>query len=85
MLEAEGFHFDQVIVNLGVATVRKGFYYKFGMTAYQIGERLTAAFPGIEIVERQDIYKAFRGGASIAHSSHFLIRFRVDNLDARVG
>ena len=60
----------------GNYVIRKGYFYKMGMSAEIIAEKLKEKFPDVEIVNTWDILKPFRGGATTANSSHFGVEFR---------
>ncbi len=61
----------------GVWTARREFFYTHGVTAQQIADQITAVVPGAVVTETAEVWKPFRGGASTACSSHWLVRFTV--------
>lgn len=62
----------------GVYTARKEFFYTNGYTASMLADKIRAAYPAAKILETAEIWKPFRGGASTANSSHWLVRFTLD-------
>jgi len=64
-------------IRKGVVTFRKGFFYTHGNSAVKYAEAIKRVFPQANILETQDIWTAFRGGASVAKSSHFLVKFEI--------
>jgi hypothetical protein len=68
---------DTLSQRAGVFTVRKGFYYRHGRSADQLAADVLAAVRGARLVEVGEVDKPFRGGASVAQSSHFYVRFTV--------
>lgn len=67
--------FDSYSLKNGVFTVRKGFYYRFGNSEEKFVEKILEKFPTAKIIESGEVWKPFRGGASIANSSHWFIKF----------
>lgn len=61
----------------GVFTVRKGFFYTNGMDSSKLAERVLAVFPEVEIIDHGEVWKPFRGGASVAQQSHWYVKFSV--------
>jgi len=55
--------------------VRNEFYYRMGRSAEKIAESLKDKFSDINIVDMGENWKSFRGGASVANSSHFYVEF----------
>lgn len=66
---------DQVTVNKGVYTARRGFYYTGGATAEGLVNRIKAAFPQAVIIDSCEVWLPFRGGASVAKQSHWFVKF----------
>jgi hypothetical protein len=58
-----------------VITVRRGFFYTNGMTADTLAARVTRAFPQAHVIDSGEIWKPFKGGASVAASSHWFVKF----------
>ena len=65
----------------GIFTVRRGFFYTHGKTASDfansIKEDLAKAGYEIEIIGKGEVWKPFKGGASVANSSHWWVKFIV--------
>jgi hypothetical protein len=63
----------------GTITVRRGYFYRNGMDstrfATQTAQRLAAAGITLFMKEHGDHWSAFRGGSTIANSSHFWVEF----------
>ncbi len=60
----------------GNFAILKGFYWK-NSSAIDIADKLEKDFPNVEIIRTEDVYKPFRGGASIENSSHYYIEFKI--------
>ena len=69
---------DTLSQKAGVFTVRRGFFYTNGFTAEKLAEKIKAAVPGAIIIEQGEVWKAFRGGASVAQQSHWFVKFTVE-------
>lgn len=65
----------------GTIIVRRGYFYRGGLTADKFAEcvtkRLVANGINAQCVDSGDVWKPFRGGDSIAQGSHFYAVFRV--------
>lgn len=59
---------------------REGYFYTFGRTAEKMAASIKRAVPAAEILDSYDHFTAFRGGSSLANSSHFGVRFTL-NMD----
>ncbi len=68
-------YFDTYSLKNGIFTVRKGFFYTFGKNIEIYEDMVKNAFPNAKIIDSQEIWKPFRGGASIANSSHWFVKF----------
>ncbi len=68
---------DTISRKSGVITVRWGFYYTHGRDENTYLARVLNAFPGASIADSGQVWKAFRGGASIANQSHFWVKFEM--------
>lgn len=71
----EIFPADTHSVKNGVFTVRRGFFYSNGFSADAYAAKVLAAFPTATIVDCGEVWKAFRGGASVAQGSHWFVKF----------
>lgn len=61
----------------GNIVLRKGFFYTHGKTAEGFASTVTEALeacsmPG-SVIDSGEVYKAFRGGASVANQSHWYV------------
>lgn len=63
----------------GVFTARKGFFYTFAGTSEKFAETIKAAFPNAKIIEHGEHWAPFRGGASVAESSHWWVKFTMED------
>jgi hypothetical protein len=59
----------------GVYTVRRGFFYTHGRTSQMLADHVLAVFPAATIIEHYEVWKPFRGGASVANNSHWCVKF----------
>ena len=66
---------DQVTFSRGIFTVREGFFYTHGRTAQNLVDQVKAAFPEATILDSGEVWKAFRGGASVTAQSHWFVKF----------
>lgn len=66
---------DTYSIKNGVVTLRWGFFYTMGVTAQHKENAVRKAFPQAVILDRGEVWKAFRGGASIANQSHWFVKF----------
>lgn len=58
----------------GNIVVRRGYFYRHGMDSAKYAERVLAALGDRAVlVDHGDVWRAFRGGASVANSSHFWV------------
>jgi hypothetical protein len=57
--------------------VRKQYFYRMGNSEENLKNNVLKVFPNAKIVEIGDHYASFRGGASVAASSHFWVKFDV--------
>jgi hypothetical protein len=67
---------DSVSRKGDVITLRRQFFYRHGKTSADLAERAKLALPGFEVIDHGEHYAAFRGGASVAKSSHWWVRVR---------
>lgn len=67
----------------GVFTYRRGFFYTHGVTPSKVQEsletRLTAANLKFTMIENGEIWKPFRGGDPLAKSSHWFVKFTIED------
>lgn len=82
----EKLHPDTASYREGVFTIRDEFFYTHGRTAEHLVKQVLSQFPTAVIHDSGEVWKAFRGGASTAQSSHWFVKFSVpdaasDNYD----
>ena len=71
----EAVHCDTISRKNGVITIRRGFFYSHGGSADKIAARVLTAYPTATIVDSGEVWKPFRGGASVANQSHWYVKF----------
>ncbi len=64
----------------GVFTIRKGFFYTGGYTEQMLAAAVKKAFPTAVILESGEVWKSFRGGASVAAQSHWFVKFSISEV-----
>jgi len=69
---------DTCSCKAGVYTARWTYFYRFGGSAEVKCNRVKAVFPQALILDSGEVWKAFRGGASVAASSHWFVKFTLD-------
>lgn len=72
---------DQVSLRYGVFTVRRGFFYTHGFTADGLVANVKAAFPNACIIDSGEVWKPFRGSASVAQQSHWFVKFTLNEIE----
>lgn len=68
---------DTVSLRKGVFTARRGFFYTHGFTADAFARTIERHVPGATVLDSGMVWKAFRGGATVAEGSHFWAKFTV--------
>ena len=77
-LSEHGVHFDMVSKNKsGNYVGRKQFFYHHGQSSDKIADKMKN-IPGITVIDDGEHNAAFRGGASVAKSSHFWVEFKFE-------
>jgi len=71
----DALHVDVASVKQGVYTVRKGFFYRNGYTEDKLADRVRETYPQATIIDRGEVWKAFRGGATVSQGSHWFVKF----------
>lgn len=65
----------------GHIVCRWSFFYTNGMSAVKYGDKVRAFLESndiyYEIIELREIWKPFKGGASVAAQSHFRVEFKI--------
>lgn len=75
-------HPDSIGINKdGLLVIRWGFFYTHGRTSEQYATKVRAlldenGFAAL-VTDHGQVWKAFRGGASVANSSHFFVEVKV--------
>ena len=78
--------FDSIGKNKsGNYVVRFGYFYRHGNTSEKYAAGIKVALPDANIVAHGDHYANFRGGASVAKSSHFWVEFNFPETPATDG
>lgn len=62
----------------GVYTARREFFYRHGMTSQAFAEGIKSRLPQAEIISAHEHWAPFRGGASVASSSHWEAKFIIN-------
>ena len=73
---------DSVSKRNGLFTVRRGFFYTHGRNAEYLVNAVKRAFPGVQVRDFGEVWKPFRGGASVAAQSHWFVVF--EDADSQV-
>lgn len=74
---------DKIVVDTlsqknGVFTARVEFFYRHGQTSEDLANHIKRAIPNATIIDSGEVWKAFRGGATTANSSHWWVKFIVN-------
>lgn len=56
---------------------RAGYFYRHGNTPEKYANYVKAKIPAAVIIDSGDHWTPFRGGASLANSSHFYVKFQI--------
>lgn len=59
----------------GTFIARRGFFYTNRLGADEFERAVRAAFPKARIVDVGEVWKPFRGGATVAQGSHWFVEF----------
>lgn len=68
---------DTISKRNDVFTIRRGFFYRMGKTSADLVNMVKEAFPNADILDSGEQWKTFRGGSSVANSSHWWVKFKV--------
>ena len=68
-------HPDVVSVKNGVYTARFAYFFTSGRTSQHFADLVSRA--GFEVLEHENNWTPFRGGASVSQQSHFMVKFKV--------
>ena len=61
----------------GVYFARQGFFYTSGKTADDFVKKIKEVFPKATIKRKGEVWKDFRGGASVGNQSHWYVEFTI--------
>ena len=76
-LEKNHVTLDTFSVVKGVVTIRHGYFYSHGYNSEKYKNSVLKAFPKAKIIDSGDVWKPFRGGASVANQSHWFVKFTI--------
>lgn len=65
-----------------VYTIRREFFYSHGGSSEGLANKVKKVFPNAVIVDHGEHWAAFRGGASVAQSSHWWVKFKLVDLQS---
>jgi len=68
---------DDISLNKNVITVRRAFFYTMGKTADDYVRRVLSEYPEAKIIDKGEVWKPFKGGASVKTQSHWFVKFRL--------
>ena len=60
-----------------IITVRSEFFYRHGRSEQDIINRIKRFIPNATIINSGEHWASFRGGASVAQSSHWYVKFKL--------
>jgi hypothetical protein len=67
--------FDTLSLRNNIFTGRSGFFYTMGKSSEGYANKVLQVFPDAKILQHEEIWRPFKGGASVANSSHFCVKF----------
>lgn len=70
--------FDSVSISKGIVTVRQGFFYRMNKTSDDLVNKVKTLFPQAKIIDSGEIWKPFKGGATVKNKSHWFVKFIVE-------
>ena len=62
----------------GVYTARWSYFYRHNVTVENKIAKVKSVLPNANIVDSGDVWKSFRGGASVANQSHWYVKFTIN-------
>ena len=68
---------DTISKKGNVITARWGFFYTHGCDENHKRAQVLNTFPGCSIVDSGEVWKPFRGGATVAQGSHWYVKFEL--------
>ena len=66
---------DEVTKSKGVFTARTGFFYSHGRSAENLIDDVKEVFPSATVIDFGEIWKPFKGGASLRSQAHWFVKF----------
>lgn len=66
---------DSLSRKAGIYTARWGFFYRRGQTSESHAARVRGI--GGCVLDHGEVWKSFRGGASVSQSSHWWVKFTI--------
>ena len=72
---------DALSKRQGIYTARDEYFYRHGKTEQDLVNKIKAVFPNANIIEAGDHWAPFRGGASVARSSHWFVKFTISEVN----
>lgn len=70
-------HPDQLSKSKGIYTARWGYFYRHGRTSDECVQSVLDGLSGVRVIDSGDVWKSFRGGASVKNQSHFFVKFQI--------
>lgn len=67
---------SSVSIKAGVFTARWGFFWRQGRSSDEYAERVRSKL-GACVLDHGEVWKSFRGGASVSQSSHWWVKFTI--------
>ena len=68
---------SQLTKSKGIFTARQSFFYRHGRSEEKLAEKIKERIPNAVIVDMGEVYKPFKGGASVSKQSHFWVKFTI--------
>ena len=66
---------DSLSIRKGIYTARKTFYYTHGKNSSDLADRIINELNNVTIIDHGQQWTPFRGGSSVAKSSHWWVKF----------
>jgi hypothetical protein len=68
---------DTVSIRKGIVTIRMGFFFTHGFSEDRLVAKVKTSYPTATIIDSGEIWKPFRGGATVAQGSHWFVKFTI--------
>jgi hypothetical protein len=78
----EALSVDTIAFRKGELIIRRGFFYTHGGSSEKIAARVVRNYPRAIITDHGEVWKPFRGGASVASQSHWYVKFTFPRMSA---